>query len=144
MSAIFGHKDPEPVLCAICGMRALAYGIISPKRGQTPKPIWTCNEFACFQASKKVYDMHPRNLDPIERKAIEEGGAAAFDKFAEAILGALWDVGIRDLAACDGPAMDKIAAHAKEDKAFHAALTQFLLAYGESVKAQLGADAAPF
>lgn len=142
MSALLGHKgDRQPFTCTICGRNAQPYGYCSPRNTQI---AWVCDNPACLPLAKEVYSMDGRKLDIYERRAVEGAGTKIFDALAETILNAMWSKGVRNLEEMDAEKFIAVAAEAQASPEFKKAMTDFLIAYGASIREQISTGMAPF
>lgn len=142
MTILLGRRgDQFPYLCSVCGRSAGSYGTCA-KHGA---PIaWLCESTDCLKIAKKVYNMAAKKLDRYEEVAIAEAGGKIIDTLFEAMLGAIWEKGVRDLNALDEKAYAAVAEKVRDGDSYHKALESFLNEYGASVRRQFDNNDPPF
>ena len=135
MTTILGRKgDSEPLTCTVCGRRAVSLGICAKSSNVI---AWVCDEPDCTTLGAKVYRMTQRQLDGYERKAIEAAAASIADATVEAVLGAIYDTGVRNLDDLDGTKFKMIVTALGADNGFRAVMGVFLVKYGEAVREEI-------
>jgi len=85
-----------------------------------------------------------KSLDHYERTAITEAKEKIANKLFDSLLGAIWEIGPRDLNQMDDEAFSKIINFIKDDKGLEAVFENFLLEYSSSLKRQVAEGAPPF
>jgi ribosomal protein L37AE/L43A len=138
---IFGLKRKEPSICAICAREASGFGYATQARKF--EVMWTCED--CIgKYLKGVYKMSVKELNDVEKKAIN----AAFNKVSgaqlEAVLGALWAENVRDLNMLDAAMIDKVLERLAIEGGGIDAAKAFLLAYEAEMKLWVDGAKAPF
>lgn len=85
-----------------------------------------------------------KSLDHYERTAITEAKSKIINKLFDAFIGAIWEIGPRDLNQMDDEAFSKIINFIKDDKGLEFVLENFLLEYSSSLKRQIAEGTPPF
>ena len=138
---IFGLKRKEPSICAICAREAGGFGYAT--QANKFEVMWTCDD--CIgKHLKGIYKMSAKELNTVEKKAIN----AAFNKVSasqlEAMLSAMWAENVRDLNALDAATVDKVLERLAIDGGGLDAAKAFLLAYEDEMKLWAAETNAPF
>ena len=142
MTILLGRKsDKEPFTCLVCARRAKGVGVCSQRGNEIG---WLCDDPSCLEVAERIYYMAQKPLDRYEEKAISDAGQKVIDDLAEALLGAMWSKGIKDLSALDGDTFNAIATEMTASPEYRRAIEKVLTEYGTSIRHQLASGTAPF
>ena len=104
---------------------------------------WLCGDPECTPLGKATYNMSARQLDVYEHRAVCVAAAESADPLLQAILGRLYDAGVRNLDELDSDRFKIIATELGKVGEFQDALTNFLNGFGKAARHTI-ANEVPF
>lgn len=144
MTILFAEmNDPAPVTCCICARSAGTTGI-AIKKGEKTKVAWLCDDKDCRSQAEATMALKQKSLDHYEKTAITEAKAKIINSLFDALLGAIWENGPRDLNQMDDESFAKIIAFSKDSKDLEKTFENFLFEYSSSLRRQVAEGAPPF
>jgi hypothetical protein len=134
--SIIGKKNDYD-LCALCQRKGCGAGYAPKDRAPV---LWLCQE--CIPAGKEAYAMN--GLDVYEKRAVFEAAKVVAPEFAEAMMEALWSAGIRDLSAATPESFEMALESLTLNGGMIAPMEKAILAFGQSIRAQINGNEPPF
>lgn len=138
MTAILLQRSKEPYTCMCCGRLAIGMGVYEPRK---PLVAWICGP-DCYATTKVLTDMKSNELIACEQRACEAAAEKVSETVVNEVMGAMWDAGVRDLAAATPEQVT--AALASLGAPMAGQVEAALIAFGASVKQQLQNGECPF
>lgn len=136
--SIIGRREKDPVLCACCGREARGLGFADPRR-----PImWICEQ--CPPIASEIYRMSNKTLSIYEGIACLEAAQAVASDQVEAILTALYNAGVSDLASMSREQFEGVVSTMSADGSLAGFARATVVEFGNSIRRQADAGKAPF
>jgi len=140
MTGIVLQRSRSPALCMCCSRMAVGLGVYEgPNK---PVVAWVCNNRTCSDCTGVLITMKSNELTALEHRACEASAEKVTEAIVNEVMGAMWDAGVRDLAAASPEHVTSALAHLKGPMA--AQVEVALIAFGASVKQQLQNGECPF
>lgn len=136
--AIIGRREKDPIVCACCGREARGLGFAEPRR-----PImWICE--SCPPIAAEIYRMSSKTLSIYENLACLEAAQAIASDQVEAILSALYNAGVSDLASMSREQFDGVVTTLCTDGTLSGFARAIVCEFGNSIRRQAEEAKAPF
>lgn len=133
-----GAKGANHALCGVCAREAMQIAYMPSN--DFKRALWTCPE--CVKLLRDTYNMPPATLSEYESRALFAAAKKAAPDLIDAILTALWDKGVTDLSALSSETVDEIRENPPDE--IKAAVTDALLTYAATMRAEIGSHNPPF
>lgn len=140
MTAILLQRSKDPALCMCCSRMAVGIGVY--EKPNKPVVAWVCNDRTCIACTGVLITMKSNELTELEHRACVASAEKVTETIVNEVMGAMWDAGVRDLAAASPEHVTSALANLKASMA--AQVEAALIAFGASVKQQLQNGECPF
>lgn len=125
------YRSGEPEICGVCFRQAGHVGTVEPRIIQGLQ--WLC-DLCGWKLGIKVALMTPTKLEKAEAVAFDHAIEHNISNLVAAIMGVLWDNGVRDLDRITGdrfePMVEKIFENGEASKV----IAQMFLAYSNKMR----------
>lgn len=139
-AAILLQRSKDPALCMCCSRMAVGLGVY--EKPNKPVVAWVCNDRTCTDCTGVLITMKMDELTKLEQRACETAADKVTEAVVNEVMGAMWDAGVRDLAAASPEHVTSALANLKAPMA--AQVKVALMAFGDAVKKDLKDGVCPF
>ena len=124
-------RSEEPQICGVCFRAAGNVGTVEPRT--IPGVQWMCNLCNAL-LGMKVALMNPTKLEKAEAIAFDHAIEQNIGNLVAAIMGVIWESGVRDLDAMTGDRFDPMVAKIFESGEASKVVAQICLAYSNQMR----------
>lgn len=124
-------RSEEPHVCGVCFRAAGNVGTVEPRT--IPGVQWMCN-LCNAKLGMKVALMNPTKLEKSEAAAFDHAIEQNIGNLVAAIMGVIWENGVRDLSAIAGDRFDPMVAKIFENGETSKVIAQIFLAYSNKMR----------
>lgn len=124
-------RSEHPEICGVCFREAGVVCVVEPRT--IPGRQWLCN-LCGWKLGMKVALMTPTKLEKAEAAAFDHAIEGNISNLVAAIMGVLWDSGVRDLDMITGDRFEPMVERIFENGEASKVIAQIFLSYSNKMR----------